>query len=120
MTDTTTRKPPVGARVRITETYADGTSITAEGLVAHHEPGVDHFVYIGNLRHTMLWQTNPHGRRNGTATRVEVVRLCDVCGRDATTSDGIVGAYLCDYYACLTTAYDRAHREGQQTTEETP
>ena len=33
---------------------------------------------------------------------------CAVCGKQATTADGIVGAYLCDDYDCLLVAYDRA------------
>ena len=108
MTETATiTKPPVGARVRITESYADGTRITAEGVVTHHEPGVDHFVYIGKRRYTMLWQAGA-SRRVDRATDVQVVRLCDVCGKDSTTADGIVGAYLCDDYPCLLAAYDRA------------
>ncbi|MFG2046161.1 hypothetical protein ACGFIW_01855 [Micromonospora sp. NPDC048935] len=108
MTATATgQKPPVGARVRITETYADGTRITAEGPVTHHEPGVDRFVYIGALRHTMLWQAG-RARRESPAADVQVTRLCDVCGKDSTTADGIVGAYVCDDYNCLLAAYDRA------------
>lgn len=34
---------------------------------------------------------------------------CDICGKPATTADGIVGAYLCDDDTCLVAAYDRAH-----------
>jgi hypothetical protein len=33
---------------------------------------------------------------------------CAVCGKPATTADGIIGAYLCDNYDCLLTAWDRA------------
>ncbi|MER7331642.1 MULTISPECIES: hypothetical protein [unclassified Micromonospora] len=38
-------------------------------------------------------------------------RVCAVCGKPATTDDGIVGARLCDDQQCLTAAYDRARSE---------
>lgn len=110
MTPTTARKPAVGDRVQIVETYHDGTRITAEGVVTHHEPGVDHFVYIGNRRYTMLWQPVSVRQRADQAVGVDVTYLCDVCGKPATTDDGMVDARLCDSSACLATAWDRASK----------
>lgn len=40
----------------------------------------------------------------GTATK----HRCEVCSLPATTTDGIVGAHLCDTYDCLLTAWERA------------
>lgn len=75
----TTTKPPVGAHVRITETFPDGTKITAEGRVTHHEPGVD-FVYIGSPRYTMCWRVGQSRRPEhvNSPERVDVEYLDEV------------------------------------------
>ena len=45
---------------------------------------------------------------------------CDICGNPATTTDGIVGAYLCDETRCLDQAWDRAFAPTTRTPEESP